>query len=580
MLRIIYTLITLLILSGCSSTSIKSTAISTKKPLAQNSGVIALQIVNNTDKLATWHKGWTEVIIFRTDNAEEIKKAAIAKAKSKHKSKKPFDPEKVEWNYDFYTLTPHSQGVLESQIFLGSVPQGEYMISSLYSFYRGGDFSSWISMPVFRSTGHFNVNKKQITNLGTVVFQPLLNNKESNFWSNRSSFKAYVTKVNQQQDLKSLILEHYPKLASQLDLSTELNWTVDPFDSFREELSKLSQLNSYGANGLALKTLGNNIILSKLGTIRLQSKKGEWKTINLNTNSQLASVIEIENQLVIGGELGQVFISDSTFSDWSIHKPISSKEAVVWFGTSNKKYYAATQSASQFSIYEVSDIKSAWTKIGTFKRKSKGSWVRNGGLFPFINDQDQIGVINDNSRYLYNETSKKWSKLKSTSLVSMAQLANGELVAVDVSQWDGVGDQLISFDYAKTWKSIKRPLYRGGAVEGSMPVIMNGKVISVGRKKLRKEEGLAKLSIVSADFDNVSKSKKWKFHNPIKENCTKLLPELSQKEEIYMLCDQGEVVSSNDLGATWKTVLPLDITKMQKTYEEMLNKQKESKTEI
>ena len=578
MLRTISTIILLMLITACSSTSIKSTSIESNKPLSPNSGIIAVQIVNNTDQLARWHQKWTEVIIFRSDNFDEIKQKAIEKAKAKHKGTKPFDPNKVEWDPEYYTLTPHSQGVLDSQIFLGTVPEGEYMISTLYSYYNGGDFSSWISMPVLGSAGSFKVEQKKLTNLGSVVFQPLLNIKENNFWSNRSSFKAYVTKVNQQQDLKAFILEHYPNLANQLDLTTELNWIADSFETFRTELSELSKHNAYGATGAYLSEHGKNIILSKLGNVRVQDSDGQWKTINLNTNSQLASVIELKGELAIGGELGQVFVGHPSKPNWTVHKPISAKEAIVWFGSNGTTHYAATQSASQFQVYTFTDVTKDWTKFGTFKRKSSGVWVQNGGLFPFIDDQGNLSVINDNSRYVYDNSTKKWSKLKSPSLVSMAQLQNGALVAVDVSQWDGIGDQIVSRDYGKSWQTVKRPLYKGSSVEGTMPIIMGDKVISVGRKKSKRKTELYELSIVSADAENISKSKTWSFHHPIKETCTTLLPNLSQRETIYMLCDQGEVVASNDLGKNWEIVLPLDLEKMQNTYELLLKKQKESKT--
>ncbi|KZN40879.1 hypothetical protein N482_20930 [Pseudoalteromonas luteoviolacea NCIMB 1942] len=50
------------------------------------------------------------------------------------------------------------------------MPEGEYIISLLYSFYSDGSVSSWINMPVFQSAGVFQVKNAQLTNLGILVF--------------------------------------------------------------------------------------------------------------------------------------------------------------------------------------------------------------------------------------------------------------------------------------------------------------------------------------------------------------------------------------------------------------------------
>ena len=100
-----------------------------------------------------------------------------------------------------------------------------------------------------------------------------------------------------------------------------------------------------------------------------------------------------------------------------------------------KQYYDIIKIRST----QIKDIKSIWEKLASFKRKSKGIWVQNGGLFPFINGENQISIINDNKLYTYSDNTKKWTQTKTTSLVDMTQLASGTLVGVEVSQWDGVG---------------------------------------------------------------------------------------------------------------------------------------------
>ena len=590
MLRKIVILLLTTALIACSSTQIQSTHISTNKQLEPGKGVLAVQVINNSERLALWHKGWTEVIVFRTDNMEQLEQQAIDKAKAKHKGSKPFDPKKVDWEPEFYTLTPHDQGVIDSQIFVGTIPQGEYIISSLYAYYNGGDFSSWLSMPVMFSAGKFKVEEKKLTSLGSVVFQPLLNIKEKSFWSNKSSQKAYVTRVEKQQDLKSFILKHYPNLANQLQLEQILDWNSDELDEFRGKLSDLSRSNAYGNNTIALTKLGKNVITSKFGLLKWQDNQGAWHKTNLDTNSQLTAAIEIDNKVVVGGELGQVFISDNLNASWQRYQPISPKEAISWFGKSNDNYYyAMTQSASEFVVYQIKDIKSIWEKLASFKRKSKGIWVQNGGLFPFINGENQISIINDNKLYTYSDNTKKWTQTKTTSLVDMTQLASGTLVGVEVSQWDGVGDQVVSLDYGQTWLDVNRYLSLWGdfKLDRSLPIVLkDNTVVSIGRKKSA-QNGKSKttLKIISTDAKQVSDKKSWTFHHAPKDNCHTMLPNISQQSTVYMLCDQGQIVATDNFGETWQEVVSIDVSTMQQTYVDMIeqlnkeNKEKEKKAE-
>ncbi|KZX00400.1 hypothetical protein JL49_11750 [Pseudoalteromonas luteoviolacea] len=83
----------------CQTTTIHSTRINDNKPLQAGQGVVALELMNNTDRLANLHKNWDEVIFIGIDNKEERKQAAIQKAKEKAKKHgKKFDPERLIGN--------------------------------------------------------------------------------------------------------------------------------------------------------------------------------------------------------------------------------------------------------------------------------------------------------------------------------------------------------------------------------------------------------------------------------------------------------------------------------------------------
>ncbi|MFT2092505.1 hypothetical protein [Paraglaciecola sp. 2405UD69-4] len=568
-------IVTLLFLTGCGSTTIKSTNISATSALPAGHGIVAVQMINNTDRLAALHKGWTEIIVVRTDNMEEMKQKAIERAKAKAKAKgKVFDPEKLDWDPEIYSLSPNDMGVIDSQLFVGSMPKGTYMISSLYSFFSNGDVSSWLSMPVFQAAGNFEVDSNRLTNLGSMVFQPLLNVKETSFWNNRSSLKAYVTRLNDEQDFTRFILSHYPNLSDNIDFNETIGWTPDVLDSFREKLSQLSRENAYGEIALHLEDNAQGAIASRFGQLKRLQKDGNWVQNNLPTNGQLSSAIELDNTLIVGSERGLVFVQENGTTQWREMQPVSAKEAIVWFGKGNNKHYALTSEAKNYQVYEFESISAPWTQVGQFKKKDKNDWlIQNGGLFPWITQGGALRVINDNKVYDYDTVTASWSSAKASPLVKLAKLHHGALVGLEVSQWDGIGDQVYSLDDGKTWHDINRNLSIFGDAKSdtSLPTMLaDNTIVTVARVKTKGSKK-SQLRIVSAAADKSDKRANWKTHGATQDTCYTILPELTNNTTVFFLCDKGEIVSTKDLGDTWQTELDIDLEDMQNRFKAMVD---------
>ncbi|MDP5213479.1 hypothetical protein ORJ66_10540 [Pseudoalteromonas tunicata] len=551
-----------LLLSGCNTTPIKNTDIQTNQ-FDVNNGIVAVQVINNTNTLNQLHKNWTELIIIRTDNIEQLKNAAIEKAKLK--SKHPVNENKIDWEPEYFTLQPHPEGLIDSQIFLGALPQGEYLIANLYSFYNGGDFTSWLTMPVMAAAGKFEIKAKQLTNLGSIVFQPLLDIKQESFWRNESSQKAYVTRVEEQQDLNSFILKHYPNLEKNVDLTQVLGWKNDELNSFRNKLSQLSRENAYGEAAISLKKHAKSLIASKFGLIRWQDHAGIWHKTNIKSNSQFNAALEFEDKIAVAGELGQVFITDKLGNEWQRFTPVSSKEAITWLAKGHSHYYALSQSATNYTLYEFDDITQPWKNISEFKRRENNFFEIMGGVFPFINKAGLPTVVSDNKVSAYEPQTNKWIKYKSSAMVKLSQLNSGTLIGVELSQWDGVGDQVVSYDDAKTWHKVARKLdlFGNNKVDLSLPAeITNEQILSLG--KVGKDP---ELKIITANKIDISKHKLWQAHANAKAGCHTLLPQLTAENTVYFLCAHGAIVSTSDFGQTWQDIINIDIKEMQDNYD-------------
>jgi len=558
-------IIALSLITGCATTSIQSTSVSTNTVLTPEQGIVVVQVVNNTERLAPLHKDWTEVIAVRLDNVDAKIKAAQAKGG------------RAKWEHDFYSLTPSKEGVVNSQIFVGAMPEGEYIISTLYSFYTNGDMSSWISMPVYYSAGRFNVEKKRLTNLGSLIFQPLLSIKEKTFWSNKSSQKAFVTRLEEQQPLSQYVSGRFSKLAKQIDVSDPIGWQKDELNPFRISLGDITRNNAYGDIAISLDKHAKGALPSRFGQLKLLNTDNSWQQYDLPTNNEMLSALEVDDEFYIGSEKGILYYRDfMSKKDWQKLSPVSANEAIVWFGKGASHYYAITQTNLTYWAYSFSHPKNEWQRIGSFVTRKNKFLNYFGGLFPIITSNGSLRVFIDEIVRDYNQDTSRWKLTKGIGMVKLAQLNDSTLVGLEVSQWDGIGDQVVSIDDGNTWTIIARSLKKSGdrKADSSLPTkLADNSFVSLGRKS---RGGSSRLSIMSNKFEHLDNRKTWKFHYPPKDRCETMLPQLTNGMNLYFLCEQGQVVSTNDFGKTWNIEVDIDLAGMQSQYEILLNALKES----
>ncbi|GGA88119.1 hypothetical protein GCM10011369_32790 [Neiella marina] len=571
-MKYLFFLAVLGLVSGCA-TPIKSTHINDQQPLLENEGVVAVQVVNNAGQLGQFHRNWTEVIAVRLDNMAELKAAAVEKAQ-KQPGGKVVDEDKVDWEPDVFSLAPSSQGMIDSQVYLGRMPAGRYMISSLFSFFTNGDMSSWISMPVGHSAGTFEVKGGQMTYLDTLVFQPLLSIKESSFWSSRSSQKAFVTRIPSQQDIVGFTKELYPNLVAKLSSTTLLGWNDDPLNQLRIDLGQLSRQNAFANRFLPLQLHGKGIVAARFGQLRVLPHQGEWIQVDLPTNAQISAVLEAPDYVAVGGELGQVFVAPSFATEWRQISPVSADEAIVWFGRDQHAGYAMSASNNEFRLYRFDHVEAPWQQIRQFDKKSYGTFLNvDGNVFAFVKKSGGLKVINNDLHYDYDAEANAWQEAKGDRFNQISQLASGNLVAIETSQWDGIGDQLMSTDDGASWQVIPRSLnlFGDAKADASLPAMLSAQdIVTVGRVQTSSESKRELRLLLSSN-----QGQSWLAKGLVDKSCATLIPELSNQQAIYLLCDQGTIVTTSDLGESWHDAVTLDLGSIQAQFEALIEALKE-----
>lgn len=576
-IRLVITCVILLV-SGCAAT-VHSTKINPTIPFDPNNGVVSVQVVNNSDRLSGYNRNWTSVNIISLDTIEERKEEARKKLVSKGEPV-PSD-DKLVWYPDSYPIHGTNIGVQDSRIFLGMMPAGNYMVSSLYSYYYDGNVTSTVSMPVWETAGSFKVANGGFTDLGTLLFQPLLNIKKQSFWGAQNQTRAYVTRTAGELELASLVEQIHPQLKSSVNFGRSLSWEVDPADSFRREVAKISLNNLFGTEFISMQHHARGVLPTRLGQLRILDRNRQWNTLQLPTQSQILAAVDTPGQIVFGGERGLIFSSDSLDGVWAVTQPISPTQAIVWLGRYDGDYLALTNQGREYKLYRFKEIGSGWELMKEL-RVGGSIFTSAGGVFPIVSG-NRLRLLADNQLWDYDRQTKTWKKGSGQRLLRMRQLDENILVGLQTSSWDGIGNQTISFDGGSTWVVISRALENiDKQADLSLPaVISGGKMITVSRIPMvklgprepdDKNPGFNILQMVVINGSDPGLRETWSYHGEVNGECGSIIPEISDSRRIYMLCDKGGLVYTEDLGETWVVDVEIDIAGLQAGFDQLVKK--------
>lgn len=567
---------TMVLLSGCAS-PIRDATLNQKTQLGSQDGLVAVQVVNNAERLSGLHNNWTSVTAVRLDNMQQLKAAAIQQAKEKAKGK-AIDESKVDWTPEIYSMRPISAGGIGSQLFVGMMPAGEYTIAELEAYYSDGNMSSWITMPVRFTGGDFVVGAHQFTNLGGLVFQPLKSIRQESFWSNSSSQRAYVTRLPQTTDFLPFIKAMYPQAVSQLSTTTSTanGWKTDPLDHFRRDLATLSRTNVLLTSSAAAAAANEAWLYGKLGQVR-HLEAGTWRVIDLPTSNQLGALLDTERFSLAGGEQGEVFYRATASSSWQRLTPVAATEAVIGFSQSGKDVFALTQSAAAVKIYKITDPVAAWREVGQFPIQISSVFIKYGSPW-LVAIPSGVRLFNDEQAHDFNATTGQWTAFKTTGLMRLADLGGGVLIGLESSSWDGIGDTLYSADFGKSWLKVDRSssFWAPDKFEYSLPAKVADRLVlidmaakpAIPANKPNKKS----LRLISKALSQLGEKTSWQVEGEAIPGCETLLPQISSADRLYALCEYGKVVSTADLGATWRTDIDVNIDAMQTKQQQFVRK--------
>ena len=555
-------------LVGCSS-SVHSTRIDTSKQFDPANGVVAIQVTSNTNQLSEYNKNWDSVNVIRLDTIEHKKQKARKRLTDQGKEVPP-DSE-LKWSPDIYPLEVSKVGVNESRIFFGVVPEGHYTVANISSYYYDGSITSRVSMPVWQSGGEFRIKGSRLTDLGNILFQPLLNIKQKSFWRANNQKRAYVTRTFAKIELGNLLKIVHPALNKHIDFENPLTWSVDNADKFRQRVSKISLANLYGTDILQLRYHAKGILPTRLGKLRIIDDENNWSQLSLPTQAQILSATDNENQIILGAERGLVFSAKTLGDNWKKQQALDPSYAITWLGSQNENYFAIARKGNNHTIFTFKDVNKKWKSIRDFKTHSS--------VLPVI-DNNHLNVYSNGKRFQYSTTSNTWSESKDIRLSKLKRISSSVLIGLEEGLFFKSSDQALSVDNGKNWITIERKLKFGEKIAGSsLPFLTDDKrIFTVGRKGnkdiqetgtgAREQQGT--LHLLELDFEDPTNEDKSIFHGLIEPECASLIPGISAASRIYVICDKGAIKHTTDLGKTWVTDVLIDLLSMQNSYDELV----------
>ncbi len=493
-------------------------------------GVAAVQVVTNGFRISQTLLGWTSVLV--VDNGDREKN---------------------------YSLDVVKDGYSSNPVFVGALPPGEYSIYALHSYARIGDASYWFNAPVPPSIGKFEVLADHVTSLGTIVYQPLASETEEGAENSRS-ISYSMTRVDTDEDFSVYVEGQYPRLSG-IGKPGILSWNEDNFADSRQLL--LNQFKQVARSNRYVALDDGEIIASpgKLGQLYFRTRRSGWSRVDTGRVDELLSIAKWGDTYVMSGDRGLIVRSDDIAGPWEPVAGAPAREAIVKFvTTTDNALFALTQAEEEHRLYRIVELGKPWDRVNNpalsiLSQQSK-KWYGYAHVIPGNNGS--LFIFSDKERVHWDRKNKEWSSTDTASLTSLFKQPNGILVGFPVSAWTGIADPVFSMDNGKSFETLDRRVSGSYYIaNASTPFVASpddilmvaSPMVRDGRRKLVTGRSI---HLYRGDSEKDARKNEWKKQGELWPDCYGLLPAISSAEEQFMMCLDGRLLRSTDMGATWK----------------------------
>lgn len=520
-MRILSVIVTTAVLAGCATGPTKTSLDEPNVVLPDVYGIVVVQVVTNAERVGPLLDNWTSLYAVNVDSTDQT-----------------------------FELKPKKNGLVRNRVFVGAFPPGRYAFYRLQAWEAVGNGARWTNANFARTVGSFEVIEGRITSLGTLVYQPL-----GKFERDGTEYGIYtIARIDDYEDLVPFVADAYPEFHAEMESDATLGWFPDELDNERAETAE--NLRAVAWSG-APRALADGVIASggMLGQIYWRSADGDWSRTDTGFTNQILDVSQTQTGFVAGGDRGLVLVASELAGPWMRIDGPPETEAITWIEEGpDSTLFVKTQSDSVTKVYLVGALDGDWREVFSQEYSPGPFFTGRGGVYPIVTEDGELVVFAEGRRITIDTDSGEQDSTEGHHHFRLVRQRDGTLQSMLASLWSGTGDNMYSIDDGRTWTTIERvsrrewfgpstlrglPFRRS---DGGVVIVSHKSAFEIGARK-RTEEVFLRIGDGRGDIAS------WGIE--LEEGCRTILPEISTDSRVFIKCDDGRLLRSDDDGLTW-----------------------------
>ncbi|MBT8082315.1 MAG: hypothetical protein KJP08_00635 [Gammaproteobacteria bacterium] len=491
------------------------------------SGLVIAETVTNGERITGVVRHWTEVILVRVN---------------------------YEGEDDTFSIDSLSHS-FSTQAYMGVVPAGTYRVGALYAFLRRGDYTFTAYAIAPPALGTFEVRPGQVTNLGTLLYQPF----QDRNWA-EDEYPDYAMSRIGNDDLWRTASKTNPQIAAQIDAGAPvLGWNPDNLDEIRNAAATIikgaglpTRMYALADGGILMSGHLGGLYLLRNGEVQNRSAEGHYKITDL---AELP-----DGRLLVGGEFGRLFLTDPLAENVRHLPHQQDRTHVLDIELSDRgQAYIAVLAPDGYAVYQYQPAADSLVSIKAFPPKKIGFFEQGYDMYAeelrhpiLLGTPEGITVFFEKFAYRYDESADQWSESESVEFSTMHQQADGVVSGIPHSSWSGTNPPRYSMDNGNSWQETEE---KGGIFSWwKVPTyrFANGEFLRTGEDTdfslWKGYTALDDVPVLLSQDNGVS----WAPVGSVPRGCITIAPEVSTDELLYILCTDGSTLSSSDRGVSWR----------------------------
>lgn len=506
-----------------------SAGIGSGETLPEDGGLVAVQVVTNSEKLSDALPNWSEVLVVDLDRT------------------------KPDGKHLMYSLPALNNGLSSTRVFVGILRPGRYRFAGLYAFAQVGNASSYQSARAPGTVGAFEIATDQMTNLGTVLFQPFPGDPMAKPMVGSDTHFAYaMSRLDDRVSLEDFVAHSYPAQYARTRGHATLGWLPDSLGPLRERLASVIRSRAVLTAAHREPAGGDIYYTARLGTVYRRTEEGKWTSAHLPTHYDLIAFARLpDGSFITGGERGAIWRAHDLDGQWHGEQLADRDQVVVWLGSIAGRLLAVGSTGTAYRLYEADgSAPGNWRRIGDYGARDGYDELRRVFAIEhppaLIADSGGVTLFGHKSRHRFDAGSGSFATEPGNGMVALVNQPNGITVAMPRSGWSGTKPPLVSRDGGSNWE----PYQRLGQFHEPPYVFEDGTELGIDNDAsfvLIGWQRRASIDVLASADKGASST----TIGHLSYGCGRLESTISTDARLFARCNDGTLLMSTDRGRTW-----------------------------